>query len=1275
MYNASVNSAGAADEAMQTALSSIESAQKRMQNAWQSMFQDSNLDFWLETLYKMATVLIHVADNLHLVDGAITGVIAGFATFKYIIPLINSLASATMAVKVGISLLGGAFGVLVGVGLTAGAKLLSDFIRREEIAIEKGEDLKKTFSEQTEAIKSNISTIQKYTDRFDELSKGVSENGENISLTAEEYNEYKNIVADIIEMQPSLARGYSEENGYLVEKNTLLAEAISLEEKSLLLEKINQGKTDNVLTLAKSDNAQYRKDLKEYEDALVTFTNGVLEGLNQSSGALNISELDDYLSEFFNVDVNEYNGDYLRLFEDNAVYLRDNFESFLSGLDIDQQLKEDMLSRWFDFTGVEVPQKSTDAIEALFQGVVSHFEYYNGSSEATDAVEKLLDLTKSGFSDIDLSDPDTEKAFRNSIYDLLKLTAEDPELASSIASIFDLNLAEMSADAAIAAIQARLDVILPALPEYLQNWFGGVFNARSIYMAQGYSDYASIEDKTTLRNEEIAKSSKDYEGNLAALNAFTSELSTNQKELWIVATEGETSAELAIRAYYRACKDAEIATSDVIASSKSAFETYSTSISNLTGYLDKIKDGSLSVSDVTNAITEFGLDPNKIDFTSDKFEGFADLIQDKANEALEEFIGTLGDIEDPNIQAWIDALKEEQAEALKAATANRELKNSMNDMADFASTMSSLQSAYDSLKDGDAISTSDWSSLVENFGDLPSFEDFIDSAAGAKSVTKDVQGAFDRLVTEAIYLSDVMDNIIEQNGEYSESQKALLETMLKEAGVTNSVAVANEILGQSVVELKYKQLLLKLEKLELAGATEQERAAILNEIAALISEGNVSVEISNAISDYVSAKILANSVTIDTSGDIKALEALAIAMGITVQNAQEMVNALASYSEYGPDQLDVGTRKLAEFAQNKINSANIITDFSSVISDSANFGGSSSSGGGGSDSVNEIDWAARKIELLESKISSLAETAADTYEPWIRRNQALEDEIEATTELIGIQQDAYMEYMKKANEVELSDEYKKLVQEGGNVIETFEGTELYDAINEYQKYYDQAQECDDKIQDLIKSVKELNSQKLDQIIDQYDSYLEVIDADITSIQYEKYFHGLDNYTELYFDKLDKKWQIAHEKTLKLTEELNKIIDAGTYGYEEGSLIMGNVNLSDRPEILWTQETIDKNNEILNSLGWTAEEVLDSVSTLMSSTMNVFNEVGDEVSMKLLVTPILPDGTLIDENTIQEYIQKITRNGTVSTEAILEADKNGVIVNGQSIQGIVMSVLD
>ena len=118
----------------------------------------------------------------------------------------------------------------------------------------------------------------------------------------------------------------------------------------------------------------------------------------------------------------------------------------------------------------------------------------------------------------------------------------------------------------------------------------------------------------------------------------------------------------------------------------------------------------------------------------------------------------------------------------------------MNDMADFASVMSSLQSAYDSLKDGDVISTSDWSSLVENFGDLPSFEDFIDSAAGAKSVTSDVQDAFDILVTEAIYMSDVMDNIIEQNGEYSESQKALLEAMLEEAGVTNSSAVANEIL-------------------------------------------------------------------------------------------------------------------------------------------------------------------------------------------------------------------------------------------------------------------------------------------------------------------------------------------------------------------------------------------------------------------------------------------------------------------------------------------------
>ena len=73
-------------------------------------------------------------------------------------------------------------------------------------------------------------------------------------------------------------------------------------------------------------------------------------------------------------------------------------------------------------------------------------------------------------------------------------------------------------------------------------------------------------------------------------------------------------------------------------------------------------------------------------------------------------------------------------------------------------------------------------------------------------------------------------------------------------------------------------------------------------------------------------------------------------------------------------------------------------DFSDLMGVTPNMGGSgvASSGGGGGgaeETANEIDWISRKLELLEDNLSKLADKAADAYEPWINRHQALDDEL------------------------------------------------------------------------------------------------------------------------------------------------------------------------------------------------------------------------------------------------------------------------------------------
>lgn len=1012
-----------------------------------------------------------------------------------------------------------------------------------------------------------------------------------------------------------------------------------------------------------------------------------------------------FLADYFGVDPADYEGNN---YDKAAAIMLENIDSILANYDdMMNQLEQEAESRGIilaegfsdkfygavsQFYAKQKPKfDNSDMVKTLFEGVlaIENVELSDYANRFANAIYEVL-----GSVNIDENSVSTMRVdIRNMLPDLSENSKFGKELQKYYQQLFKIE--DMPYDEAAELVQSYAQFIADAIEKYfadlgVQIDIADILGNLNLSKYDGSYREAVITSRNQKEQEIVDNYNRafanaeysqgkdmdqdafdaynEYMADLEKIREYTAGMTAEELRLWHEKTNGIVGYDAKVKAYEAEVEQLTNKTHNFISANSVALETYQEKLSSVQSYVEKIADGSLSISDVTTAIKELNLDPNKIDFSTDEFEGFGELLKELANEQLQDFIDSLGDIndyDDPEaIQSWIDALKEEQTEALKAATANRELKNSMNDMADFASVMSSLQSAYDSLKDGDAISTSDWSSLVESFGDLPSFEDFIDSASGAKSITKDVQDAFDRLVTEAIYMSDVMDNIIEQNGEYSESQKALLEAMLEEAGVTNSAAVANEILGQSITDLAIKQTVLKIAALDVASATQEEIDALFNTLIALLQTGEYSEDAANAVLGLADAKIIANNTTIDVSGDIAVLESLAIAAGWA---AEEIANAKAGaqvskFIEENGGYIPPGTEEyLKAYGEiQKLTKGGTTHDFGSLITSSANFGGSKSSGGGGSDTANTIDWISRKLELLEDSISDLAETAADTYEPWIVRNQALQDEIDATTALIGIQQDAYDEYMAKANAVDISDEYKKLVQEGGDIIETFEGTELYDAINEYQKYYDQAQECDDKIQDLIKSVKELNSQKLDNISNEFDDFIDRTDAIMDLLDYDSYFNGNDNF-EMKMDIINQRIAEGQSALEDYKKEITERLNQGVYGAESGTTMFGGYAVDTRV----LAENTDAATEALKTLGITMN---DTFGDIVSSNY----KLGD---ITISFTPTLADGTVMTAETWEAYIKKITNNGEITDiKAILDADATGIEIDGNFISNAILSAI-
>ena len=62
----------------------------------------------------------------------------------------------------------------------------------------------------------NASTVESLASEYKELSKGVNNLGENISLTSDEYDRYNEIVNQIAEMFPNLVTGYTEEGNAIL---------------------------------------------------------------------------------------------------------------------------------------------------------------------------------------------------------------------------------------------------------------------------------------------------------------------------------------------------------------------------------------------------------------------------------------------------------------------------------------------------------------------------------------------------------------------------------------------------------------------------------------------------------------------------------------------------------------------------------------------------------------------------------------------------------------------------------------------------------------------------------------------------------------------------------------------------------------------------------------------------------------------------------------------------------------------------------------------------
>ena len=375
--------------------------------------------------------------------------------------------------------------------------------------------------------------------------------------------------------------------------------------------------------------------------------------------------------------------------------------------------------------------------------------------------------------------------------------------------------------------------------------------------------------------------------------------------------------------------------------------------------------------------------------------------------------------------------------------------------------------------------------------DAEQLNSFFDTLTNGESTSEQVQESFNDLATAYFYSTDTLSRLNEETANSITKQ-------LEELGVQNASEIVTEALA-------IKTNSLALEKEYLAKAGYDVASATDTEINALIAEQIAAGTCGQELALLQLKKLLVNGTKIDLSSDINQIISLAraAALGVKAISQLEAAKRVLAIKQAGGNIPETAFKANVENGNDilaDINNFKINTQYNVSSPSPAN---PSPGTGNGSDKNKEpsketFDLIEILISRIERKISKLDSTLNNVYKKWATRNTALTDELKAITDEISKQEKGYNRYIKQANSVGLSNDWKKRIQNGEVDIKTIDtssdkGKKLAEKIKDYQTWYEKALACKDAIEQLREKESELYKTKFDNIVKQFDDSLSLIE--------------------------------------------------------------------------------------------------------------------------------------------------------------------------------------
>ena len=447
-------------------------------------------------------------------------------------------------------------------------------------------------------------------------------------------------------------------------------------------------------------------------------------------------------------------------------------------------------------------------------------------------------------------------------------------------------------------------------------------------------------------------------------------------------------------------------------------------------------------------------------------------------------------------------------------------------LSNLSSSMKKVGTAYKDYKKNGYVSSSSLNSMPDSFKNLDGYSNFSKIAGNKKSSKKEIQNAFNEIVTEYVSASNMLDDVTQKN-------KNKVITALRDAGIVNAEKVVNSFLNGT--DKQFSQLESKFNKMS--------KSELQNFVKTLNSKGKVSSEfykkigISNAnmingLGDQYKTDF-ANWVELcekkrdaykklkKAVGGKNTKEAKKNAIKLMSKDESKVTSEdMGAYEAMTKDGLQVVTtkkgkkkvvtkydkkqKKLADKLKLNIADVKFDMDYSPT-----SLSGSKSNKDK-SKSTQIIDWIERKLDRLNTKLD-LVKAKYDNL-PYSKKNSAsllneenknLEEQIKLLKQVQSVNDKSYSKYMSKANsvtyksgkkKVKLSSSLKKKIQNGQikgsykKLVATY-GEPKATAIQSYQDYYDKAQNAKKNSQDAKKSINDAKVEEFTNKQNYYDTLI------------------------------------------------------------------------------------------------------------------------------------------------------------------------------------------